>query len=40
MKQQSPLRLLVAGGDLRQITAAAELAGTHTVTITGFDRKA
>lgn len=38
MRKQEPKRLLVAGGDLRQITAAAELSRTHTVTITGFDR--
>lgn len=31
-------RLLVAGGDLRQLTAAAELAKDSTVTVTGFDR--
>lgn len=31
------LRLLVAGGDLRQITAAEELASRHLVTMIGFD---
>ena len=38
MNKPKPLRLLAAGGDLRQITAAAELAKQHSVTITGFDR--
>ena len=31
-------RILVAGGDLRQVTAAAALAETCSVTVTGFDR--
>lgn len=31
-------RLLIAGGDLRQITAAAQLAADCDVTVTGFDR--
>ena len=31
-------RLLLAGGDLRQIAAAGELAKEHEVTVTGFDR--
>ena len=31
-------RLLIAGGDLRQVTAAARLAERHTVFLTGFDR--
>ena len=31
-------RLLFAGGDLRQITAAAELGTFCSVTVTGFDR--
>ncbi|MBR6717621.1 MAG: hypothetical protein IKI77_04665 [Oscillospiraceae bacterium] len=35
----SPRRkLLAAGGDLRQITAAARLAEQHSVCMTGFDR--
>ena len=38
MNQQQSLRLLAAGGDLRQLTAASELARQHSVTITGFDR--
>ena len=33
-----PLRLLAAGGDLRQVSAARRLAQTHTVFLTGFDR--
>ena len=32
------INLLAAGGDLRQITAAARLAEHHTVCMTGFDR--
>ncbi len=35
---KKPKRLLIAGGDLRQITAAAELAAAYDITITGFDR--
>ncbi len=31
-------RLLVAGGDLRQLSAAEELSRTCKVTVTGFDR--
>ena len=31
-------RLLAAGGDLRQLTAAARLAADYSVTVTGFDR--
>ena len=31
-------RLLFAGGDLRQITAAEELCKSCEVTVTGFDR--
>ena len=38
MSKQKSLRLLVAGGDLRQISAAKTLADSHSVTITGFDR--
>ena len=34
----SPKRLLAAGGDLRQITAAVQLAAHHSVCMTGFDR--
>jgi dipicolinate synthase subunit A len=37
-KLHSRKRLLLAGGDLRQITAAAALAGDCDVTVTGFDR--
>ncbi len=32
------ISLLAAGGDLRQITAAARLSQSHSVSITGFDR--
>lgn len=32
------ITLLAAGGDLRQITAAARLAAHHSVSMTGFDR--
>ncbi len=31
-------RLLTAGGDLRQLTAAERLADSYSVTVTGFDR--
>lgn len=38
ISQMPARRILVAGGDLRQITAAAALAEQFDVTVTGFDR--
>ena len=35
---QNAKRLLVAGGDLRQLTAAESLSTSGQVTVTGFDR--
>ena len=35
---QKAKRLLVAGGDLRQLTAAEALSTSGSVTVTGFDR--
>ncbi|MBP0970455.1 MAG: hypothetical protein J5753_00310 [Oscillospiraceae bacterium] len=32
------ISLLAAGGDLRQLTAAARLSEQHSVSVTGFDR--
>jgi len=37
---QKKQKLLVAGGDLRQITAARRLAQYHTVQVMGFDAAA
>ena len=36
--KEAQKRVLVAGGDLRQLTAAEELAGDCNVTVAGFDR--